>query len=39
MMAQKMDYIGQEKADGKKVDGNTVTNALGSAAVVGGTVS
>ena len=30
-------YIGQEKAEGNKVDGNTITNALGSAAVVGGT--
>ena len=30
-------YIGQEKAEGNKVDGNTITNALGSAVVVGGT--
>ena len=30
-------YIGQEKAEGNKVDSNTITNALGSAAVVGGT--
>ncbi|MBE0975221.1 hypothetical protein IH776_28600, partial [Escherichia coli] len=30
-------YIDQEVREGNKVDGNTVTNALGSAAVVGGT--
>lgn len=31
-------YIGQEKAEGNKVDGNTITNALGSAVAVGKTL-